>query len=422
LKLIKNKNFLLFLFGQGTSSFGTNLLHYATAFYILDLTGSPSKYASIIALAMLPGLFLGPIAGTVTDRFDRKKLIIFGDLARGILDIFLFGYSFYSDINIGTMYFLVLFLGSCEVFFNPAFTTILPSVVSREQLSNAISIKRTVGRVISVASPIIGAVIFRMLGFRIILLIDGLTYLVSSFSELFIEIPTIEKATKSTSFFKECLQGFRNISVDKRIKALLINNLLTNLFLLSLIATGFPYLIMPYLRGTEFDYGTVQSVATLGAILSVFAVINARRKYSIEKCLSLGLMILLFSCTLTFPLMSNDFVGVIRGNSIYISIFFSIIIFIFYISNSFWNVFYSSFYQLVIPLDSLGKYVGIESSYVAIVRIIGIKLFGYLFESYEPIVPIIVLSIGIIMKLVTHMYFTLISNRITNESILTRDI
>jgi len=320
------------------------------------------------------------------------------------------------------MYFLVLFLGSCEVFFNPAFTTILPSIISREQLSNAISIKRTVGRVISIASPIIGAVIFRMLGFRIILLIDGLTYLVSSFSELFIEIPTTEKATKSTSFFKECLQGFRNIAIDKRIKALLINNLLTNLFLLSFIATGFPYLIMPYLRGTEFDYGTVQSVATLGAILSVFAVINARRKYSVEKCLSLGLMILLFSCTLTFPLMSNDFVGVIRGNSIYISIFFSIIIFIFYISNSFWNVFYSSFYQSVIPLDSLGKYVGIESSYVAIVRIIGIKLFGHLFESYEPIVPIIVLSIAIIMKLGTHMYFILVSNRITNESILTRDI
>lgn len=125
-KIFQNRNFLLFIFGQSTSSLGTNVLHFATALYVFELTGSASKFASIIALGMIPTLILGPIAGTIADRVNRKNLIIFGDLIRGVFDILLFIFSLSVNLNIEVMYVMVIFLSACEVFFEPAFTTILP--------------------------------------------------------------------------------------------------------------------------------------------------------------------------------------------------------------------------------------------------------------------------------------------------------
>ncbi len=119
--LFKNKNFSLFLFSQGTSSLGTMGLHFATAYYVLKITGSASKFASIIVLGMIPNLILAPIAGLVADRVNRKKLIIWGDLVRGVFDIGLFIYALFGNINIEILYVLVIFSSVCEVFLHRRF-------------------------------------------------------------------------------------------------------------------------------------------------------------------------------------------------------------------------------------------------------------------------------------------------------------
>lgn len=404
-RLFKNRNFLLFLFGQSTSSLGTNVLHFATALYIFEITGSAGKFASIIALGMIPNLILSPIAGIIADRVNRKKLIIFGDLIRGVFDILLFFFSLFGNLNIKVMYIMVIFLSACEVFFQPAFTTILPSIVTKTDLPDAIAFKRTIGRITSVSAPLLGALLLRQVGFPVMLLIDGLTFLISSFSEMFMEIPLTQTLNKSSSFLNDISEGFKVLFINKRIISLVSNNIITNLCLLPFIFVGFPYIIIEILGGTQLTYGTVQSAAALGSILSIFAVCAAKKRYDIKQCITIGLTILLSSCIFLIPLASNFFTNLVNNDLIFITIFFSIIIFIFRLANAFWSVFYGTFYQTTVPSNLLGRYAAVESLFITIARLIGIKLFGYLFDNYTLLIPISFLIIAIILKVIVHIPF-----------------
>lgn len=413
-KIFKNKNFLLFVFGQSTSSLGTNVLHFATALYVFEITGSAGKFASVIALGMIPNLILSPIAGTIADRVSRKKLIIFGDLIRGVFDILLFIFSILGNLNIELMYVMVIFLSACEVFFEPAFTTILPSIVTKEDLPDAIAFKRTIGRISTIVSPIIGALLLKLVSFPILILIDGLTFLISSFSEIFMEIPLNKKLNKSSSFIIDISEGFKVLFINKRIISLVSNDIITNLCLLPFIFVGFPYIIIEILGGTKLIYGTVQSVASVGSILSIFAVYAARKRYNISKCINIGLEALLLSCIFLIPLASKLFISLLRNNFIFITIFFSTVIFIFRLSNAFWDVFYGAFYQNIVPSNLLGRYAAMESLFITIARLIGIKLFGYLFDNYTLLMPVSFLIIAIILKIIVHILFIKETNLITN--------
>lgn len=418
-KLFKNRNFSLFLFGQSTSSLGTNVLHFATALYIFQITGSAGKFASIIALGMIPNLILGPIAGTITDRVNRKNLIIFGDLIRGIFEILLFIFSLSVNLNIEVMYVMVIFLSACEVFFEPAFTTILPSIVTKTELPDAIAVKRTIGRITSILAPLLGAFLLKLVGFQVMLLLDGLTFLISSFSEIFMVIPLNKTFNKSSSFLKDAFEGFKVLFINKKIISLVSNNIITNIFLLPFIIIGFPYIIIEILGGTQLIYGTVQSSAAFGSILSIFAVFMAKKRYDINNCIKVGLTVLLSSCIFLIPLTSKFFISLLNNHFIFITIFFSMIMFIFRLGNAFWDVFYGTFYQTAVPSNLLGRYVAVESLFITIARLIGLKLFGYLFDNYTLLIPISFLIIGIILKVIAHIPFiTEIKSKCINNCLL----
>ncbi|WBW94855.1 MFS transporter [Oceanirhabdus sp. W0125-5] len=404
-KLFKNKNFTFFLLGQGTSTLGTMGLHFATAYYVLKITGSASKFASIVALGMIPNLILAPIAGLVADRVNRKKLIIFGDLVRGILDIVLFIYAIFGEINIVILYMLVIFLSVCEVFFAPAFSTILPSIIPKEDLTEAIAIKRTIGRLITVSTPIIAAMLFEAWGFRIMLLLDGVTYLISSLIECFLEIPKLNNLKEKGKLKNDFIDGIKVLFIDKKITCLLINNILTNGFLITFIFIGFPFMILELLGGSRIDYGTVQSIAFIGSLMSVIVIGVMKKRCSIEKCINIALILIVFSCGILLLLLNSTFFKSIQNRSEAITLFFGVSIFIFYLFNAFWGVFYSSLYQTSIPSDKLGRYAAAEGGLITIARLIGLKMYGYLFDVEGLIIPMGVLVVGIILKLIVQLLF-----------------
>lgn len=71
--LLKEKNFSLLMFGKITSLIGSNMQSFALSLFVLSTTGSATKFASILAIALIPQLLLGPFAGVIVDWFYRKK-------------------------------------------------------------------------------------------------------------------------------------------------------------------------------------------------------------------------------------------------------------------------------------------------------------------------------------------------------------
>lgn len=404
-KVLKNRDFLLFVFGQSTSLLGTGFLNVALALYVLQITGSAGKFSSVLALAMIPKIILGPVAGTIVDKVDRKKMIILLDFIRGAFAIVLFAYSFIASINILVTYTLVIFYSLCEVFFGPAFVTILPAIVDKDDLVDANSIQRTIEEITFASTPFFGALIFGKYGVGIILLVDGITYLVSAFSECFMSIPPREQTKEYSSFINDILDGFKVLLIDIRITSLISNGILTHLFLFPFALVGFPYMIVTLLGGTEVDYGIVESIATIGSILAIFAVSLAKKRCNVAQCIGIGIIGMLVFVISMLPLSNSGILNLLHSNSLMIVLLFSTMIFIFYMSFGFYGVFYVTFYQTTIPENKLGRYVAVQALFFSLARLVGFKIFGYMFDNFNLIIPITTLGIGMLLKIIVHIPF-----------------
>jgi len=76
----QNKPFLLMWLGQMVSNIGSGLTAFVLGIYVFKLTQSATYFSLLMLAAWLPSLLLRPIGGTLSDRMDRRLLMILGDL------------------------------------------------------------------------------------------------------------------------------------------------------------------------------------------------------------------------------------------------------------------------------------------------------------------------------------------------------
>ena len=134
-----NRNFRLLFFGQAISQLGDWFNAVAVYALLLDLTGSATAVAWMMITQYLPVAVVGPMAGVVIDRVDRRRLMIVADVVRGVLIVGLLLVRRSDQVWIA---YLVMALSvAASAFFEPARTATIPNVTSAEELlaANALS-------------------------------------------------------------------------------------------------------------------------------------------------------------------------------------------------------------------------------------------------------------------------------------------
>ena len=194
LKLIKQKDFSLLIFGKFVSLLGSNILQFALSLYVLAITGSAAIFASILSVSILPRLLLSPIAGVFGDWFDRKKTIVLLDFMNSILiGAFAILFAINDDLSILAICVFVILLEITEIFFGSAMSAVLPSLVKKEELIEANSFNSLVMNTGNILAPIIGAVLYSTFGMKAILIVSSISFALSAVSEIFINVPKSHK-------------------------------------------------------------------------------------------------------------------------------------------------------------------------------------------------------------------------------------
>jgi len=128
-QILRNSRYRPLWFGQVVSNLGDTFHYIALVVLLFQLTGSGSALA-VLALAQIGvTLAVGPIAGVVIDRFDRRKVMIAADLARATLATGL-AFTHHAPLAIG----LAVAMAAASVAFNPAARALLPSLVEEDAL------------------------------------------------------------------------------------------------------------------------------------------------------------------------------------------------------------------------------------------------------------------------------------------------
>ena len=127
--LKQNRNFRLLYIGQTISQLGDWFNTVAVFALLLDLTGSATVVAWMLIVQFLPVAIVGPVAGVVVDRFDRRRLMIAADILRGLLILGLLFVRRPEQVWIA--YVVMALTVAATSFFEPARTATIPNITSR---------------------------------------------------------------------------------------------------------------------------------------------------------------------------------------------------------------------------------------------------------------------------------------------------
>jgi DHA3 family macrolide efflux protein-like MFS transporter len=258
-----NKNFVLLWQGQLVSLFGMQAYSIAMMFWIKHQTGSATLMGLVMMVSQIPGVLLGPISGVFVDRYSRWKIIVGSDLIRGLITMALAALVFFSpdgnNIIIVGLFTVGLISSTVAAFFNPAITAAIPELVPTEKLATANSMHAFSYQVSNFVGMGIGGVLFRIMGASMLFFIDGITYIFSAISEMFIKIPQNfpdEKADAKSNFSRmidDIKEGFLFIWQNKGMRDLFFTATLLNFFLVpGMVLT--PFFVEDYLMANSDWY------------------------------------------------------------------------------------------------------------------------------------------------------------------------
>lgn len=139
LTLLKNGNFFRFFLAQFVSSLGDWVGVFAIAI-LANRIGGPTAIGAVMTARVLPGFVVGPLAGVLADRWDRKKTMIIADLIRAAV---IFSLPFFSTPSAASLIYLLIasvLLESLTLVWGPAKDASVPNFVSAKQLPHANSL------------------------------------------------------------------------------------------------------------------------------------------------------------------------------------------------------------------------------------------------------------------------------------------
>lgn len=401
-----NRNFFLLWQGQLVSVFGTSAYFVALGFYILELTGSVAVMGTYYALVTIPSVILSPFAGVLVDRWDRKSVIVWTDMIRGIT-ILALGFGVYFGVaKMWHFYTIGVIAGICGSFFRPAIMSAIPDIVPEDKLTNANAANNSTQTLANILGKSIGGTVYAFLGAPLLFIFDGVSYIFSGFTELFMKIPPHERdSSKKVHFREDFYSGLRFLKKEKGLIHLFIF-----FFTVNIVASIRFILLLPFFERSDelgpMAYGFVMASVSAGALfVSVFLTkVDLPRKYWFPS-LFLGvasestIMVVIFFLN-SVPLMM--FLMVLRG-----------------ISFGFVMNILPTTIQSVTPKTMRGKIFGLMGSISGALLPLSYALGGILADLYNLQFLAVVTYVGI-MVMVIVLYFDkpikeLFSNEVTLE-------
>lgn len=227
-----NRNFLLLFQGQLVSVMGSSAYSLAFVFWLKQATGSASIMGLLGMAAMLPALILGPLGGTLADHFSRKRILVCCDITNGLIvsstTLVMFFRPDDIDLIITMLFVGAVVSGASMSVFQPAIMSLVPELVPSHRLMMANGLMQNCYLVVGIVGQAVGGVLFRVLGAPLLMLVNGISYILSGLLESFIEEkpqpPKEERSWRETlqKFKRDTLDGFRYVKSSAGLKALLL--------------------------------------------------------------------------------------------------------------------------------------------------------------------------------------------------------
>jgi MFS family permease len=317
LSLFRSRNFIFLCSANLVSQFGDRITHMALITLVGEL--NPHSHFAFSKMAIfftLPVILFAPLAGIITDRFPRRRVLLFSDFTRALLIALVPLLLYLSKNQLLFIYPIIFLVFSLGIFFNVAKVSFVPQIVQRENLLLANSSLNFIMRFATVAGMLLGGHLLDWVGWNRGFYLDALTYLFSFGCLFFILSPHPTSSSPSSSFsllhYRRAWRELKEACSLVVHNRLLLSTMLT-IILFGLAASSTYVVLVPKIQqelkegtgGVGIAGGMVAAGMIAGAFLmGIFNRKIAKKTILIVSLFILGLMFLLALGRISFLLIN----------------------------------------------------------------------------------------------------------------------
>jgi MFS family permease len=313
---LKYRNYRLFFSGQSISLIGTWMQRIALPWVVYHMTGSAFLLGVVGFAGQIPTFLLSPIAGVITDRWSRYRVLLATQVLSMLQAGLLAWLSLAGKLDIWHIVVLSVILGCINAFDVPSrHSFVIEMVEKKEDMGNAIALNSMMFNGARLIGPSVAGLMLSVTGEGICFLINALSYLFVIASLMAMHVPKKQARKSESQIFRELREGFAYTFGFSPIKHLIL--------LLSIVSLmGMSYnVLMPVfakeiLHGGSHTYGFLMGAAGSGALLGALflasreTVIRLGRLIPAAAALAgSGLIVLAFSTHFVISVVLMVFIG-----------------------------------------------------------------------------------------------------------------
>lgn len=292
------KKFLVVWFGQLISMIGIGLTAFSLGVYAFEKTNTATSVALITLFTFLPNILLRPIGGVLADRFDRRTMMIIGDLGSAAGLIFILSIMLTGDIQLWHIYVGVAFSSVFSALQSPAYKASATDLLDKDQFSKGSGLVQLAESSKFLFSPIIAGILLSITTIEVILVINILTFLVAILAVLVIRksMKVEREDREGKNWITDIQEGWREVVTNKGVLLLVVIISLVT-FYLGFLETLIGPMLLSFTDAKTL--GTFQSVSAIGMLISslCIGIFTITKRYA--SVLVMGLIL----CGLSFSLL-----------------------------------------------------------------------------------------------------------------------
>jgi len=283
---LKDRNFRTYLIGQAFSLIGTWMQTTAQAWVVWELTHSESALGLTVMFNSLPLFLLAPWAGTITDRYNRRKLLIVTQVIAMLLAFVLAFLVQSGQIQVWHIYVLTTMLGIVNALDFPAQQTFIGDLSGMGQVRRASTLNIMMIQVARLLGPVFAGYILSVAGAAIAFWLNGASFFIVIATLFIVRSEQVRNEGKGSSG-QQFMETLNYIRSQPRMLDLMVLSGIVTFFGFAIIINILPSIADTVLKGDAKTYSYLLASSGAGALLSTLVLLplsQASRRIGLIVC------------------------------------------------------------------------------------------------------------------------------------------
>lgn len=390
------KNFTLLVLGQASSLFGNMILRFALSMYVLEVTGSATIFAGILAISTIPSILLSPLGGILADRANRRNIMVALDALTGV-SVLSATLTFNLGNDMAVISVLLVALSILGAFETPTVQACVPQMQTGDNIIKGNAVVNQIAAVSTLIAPILGSVLYTAFGLKPVMVTSIVCFFLTATFECFIKLEYIRYDNRRG--MGEIIKNDFSLSMkfmckeQPSILKMLLLAAGTRFFVIGTAMVGLPYIVRNILELSATHYGAAESALAIATILGSFAAGLLITKLKIRRLsfvlAAFGVFLLPAGIAFLLPLSAVAvyivnviaFCGINAATTIF-------------------SIFAVSVIQQKTPVHLTGKIMAYTAAITMCVQPLGQIAYGFLFDGFSSAIYLVLIPTGIIVCLI----------------------